>query len=113
MTAPQSSFKCPYGEIEAHTRQDTLHWRLRSTWRYPVSCNRDRLRYSLCSVCMNQTDHHYPYEYTPRQSSTNGWAEPYRHGRATDNIKSSPNQAREENHKKEGAVLCFGKATSL
>lgn len=107
MKSPQSSFQCPY------MKQDTMHKNLRATWRYPVSCVKGRLRYSLCSVCMNQTEERYPLEYTPHLSYENGWAEPDRHGRITSNLKPSLNQARTENHKKEGALLCFGTETNL
>lgn len=107
MKSPQSSFQCPYMK----RKQDYLKQSLYSTWRYPVSCIKDRLRYSLCSICMNQTGDHYPYEYMPRVSFENGWTEPSRHGRVTANLQPNNQSIISETHKKEGAVLCFGKDT--
>lgn len=95
----------------ANREHDTLHRNLRSTWRYPVPCNKGRLQYSICSACMNQTSTGYPTEYMPKETSDNGWAEPNRQGRISShaNIDTITNSKFYEEQKKEGAILCFGR----
>lgn len=91
------------------TGQDAFHKGLRSTWRHPVSCTRDRLQYSMCSVCMNHCDSSYPTVYTPlnKESARNGWKEP--NGRALGrNLYYTSDTRLQEEKEKEGAVLCFG-----
>lgn len=95
--------------------QDDFLNGLKATWRHPVSCIRNRLQYSTCSVCMNQCDSSYPIEYTTKwkESVRNGWKESesdrQNGNRHIANIIYPPANRFQEEQQKRGAVLCFGR----
>lgn len=98
--------------------QGTYYCGLYHTWRYPVSCVKNRLQYSTCSACVKNQyadySSHYPYEYTQRETNTNGWLEPLRCGSNRiqsngNNLYYPPANRLAEEKKKEGAILCFGR----